>query len=262
MRIANHNMINALKLISIDRGYDPREFSLMAYGGGGGLHACELAQELGFKEVIIPVAASVFSALGMLMCDLQRDYVLTKIISLSATNVIEQINSELINIEKSIIYNYAKDNIKKDEIHFEHFGCFRYQNQEHVIELKLPTIITNTDQINDDIEAFHAAYQRRYTYKLDCPVEFVRFHTAATVNMNKLNPKKRALSNNSSDQALIHSRPVNYLLAGVHSTPVFNAELLEPDLKLKGLLSLKMHHPVLSYCLFYQLNLMFMVIYE
>ena len=75
IRIANNNMINALKLVSVNKGYDPREFTLVAFGGGGGMHATSLAKELNIPKVIIPVNSSVFSAWGMLMSDLRRDYI-------------------------------------------------------------------------------------------------------------------------------------------------------------------------------------------
>lgn len=77
IRIANSNMLNALKLISVRKGYDPRDFTLVATGGGGAMHASALARELGIKKVIIPVAASVFSAWGMLLTELRHDYIYT-----------------------------------------------------------------------------------------------------------------------------------------------------------------------------------------
>ena len=80
IRIANNNMINALKLVSINRGYDPRDFTLVAFGGGGGMHAAALGAELGVKKVVIPRGAPVFSAWGMMMSDLRRDYFVTRLI--------------------------------------------------------------------------------------------------------------------------------------------------------------------------------------
>ena len=74
VRIANSNMINALKLVSLNRGYDPRDFTLVAFGGGGGMHASSLAAGLQIEKVIIPVESAVFAAWGMVMSDLRRDY--------------------------------------------------------------------------------------------------------------------------------------------------------------------------------------------
>ena len=70
VRIANNNMVNALELVSVNRGFDPRDFTLVAFGGGGAMHAAALARELGIAKVVVPVAASVFSAWGMMMSDL------------------------------------------------------------------------------------------------------------------------------------------------------------------------------------------------
>src|SRR5207244_1497576 len=86
VRIANNNMVNALKLVSLNRGHDPRDFALVAFGGGGGMHAVALAGELGIGKVVIPRAASVFSAWGMLMSDLRRDFFVTRLLTLSADN--------------------------------------------------------------------------------------------------------------------------------------------------------------------------------
>lgn len=74
LRVANANMQRAIRAVSIERGYDPREFALVAFGGCGGLHACELAEELGIRTVIVPQHAGALSALGMLLADRVRDY--------------------------------------------------------------------------------------------------------------------------------------------------------------------------------------------
>ncbi|MGH9664252.1 MAG: hydantoinase/oxoprolinase family protein [Bryobacteraceae bacterium] len=74
LRVANANMERAIRVVSVERGYDPRDFALVAFGGCGGLHACEIAAELGIRAVLIPQLAGALSALGMLMADRVRDY--------------------------------------------------------------------------------------------------------------------------------------------------------------------------------------------
>lgn len=74
LRVANANMQRAMRVVSIERGYDPREFALLAFGGCGGLHACEIAEELGIRTVLAPEQAGALSALGMLLADRVRDY--------------------------------------------------------------------------------------------------------------------------------------------------------------------------------------------
>src|SRR5579872_4548145 len=74
LRVANANMERAIRVVSVERGYDPRDFALVAFGGSGGLHACDIARELGIQTVIVPEYAGALSALGMLMADAVRDY--------------------------------------------------------------------------------------------------------------------------------------------------------------------------------------------
>jgi N-methylhydantoinase A len=74
LRVANSNMERAIRAVSVERGYDPREFALVAFGGCGGLHCCEIAAQLGMGSVIVPQYAGALSALGMLMADAVRDY--------------------------------------------------------------------------------------------------------------------------------------------------------------------------------------------
>jgi len=74
LRVANANMERAIRVVSVERGYDPREFALVAFGGCGGLHSCEMAEDLGIRTVVIPRHAGVLSAVGMLMADRVRDY--------------------------------------------------------------------------------------------------------------------------------------------------------------------------------------------
>ncbi|MGH7635860.1 MAG: hydantoinase/oxoprolinase family protein, partial [Gemmatimonadaceae bacterium] len=74
LRVANASMERAIRLVSVERGHDPRDFALVAFGGCGGLHACDLAEELGIRTVLVPEHAGVLSALGMLLADNVRDY--------------------------------------------------------------------------------------------------------------------------------------------------------------------------------------------
>jgi N-methylhydantoinase A len=74
VRVANANMERATRVVSVERGFDPRDFALVAFGGCGGLHACEIAEDLGIASVVVPQHAGALSALGMLLADAVRDY--------------------------------------------------------------------------------------------------------------------------------------------------------------------------------------------
>ena len=136
IRIANDNMVNALKLISVNRGFDPRDFTLVAFGGGGPMHAVALAQDLGVKTVIIPQAASVFSAWGMIMSDLRRDSFRTMVARLDEDSLGE-IRSLVDDAEAEIVAEFADDGVTASDVNINLFAQLRYENQEHTTEVKL-----------------------------------------------------------------------------------------------------------------------------
>ena len=81
IRVVNANMERALRVVSVERGYDPRQFALVAFGGAGGLHACELAQALGIPRVIVPAMPGALSAYGILASDIVKDYSRTVVLN-------------------------------------------------------------------------------------------------------------------------------------------------------------------------------------
>ncbi|HUJ73230.1 MAG TPA: hydantoinase/oxoprolinase family protein, partial [bacterium] len=109
LRIANNNMVNAIKLISVNRGLDPRDFTLIAFGGGGGMHACALAADLGIRKVVIPSMSGVFSAWGMLLSDLRRDYLLTRIVDLADPAAAAALNGAFTSLETESIRQFEAE---------------------------------------------------------------------------------------------------------------------------------------------------------
>jgi N-methylhydantoinase A len=223
IRIANNNMINALKLISLNRGHDPRDFTLVAFGGGGGLHAVALARELGIRKVVIPPAAAVFSAWGMLMSDVRRDYFVTRLIDLAAENA-GRIDDLLAEVEGTAGERFAAEGI--ESVRFLRHGNLRYVNQEHGVEVPLPDGAIDAPAIE---ESFHRLYEREYTYRLDAPVELVGVHLVAVADVGKLVPEPVAVSGRPLEAALKGTREVDFDTEGVHTAAVHDGELLEPS---------------------------------
>lgn len=233
IRIANNNMVNALKLVSLNRGHDPRDFTLVAFGGGGAMHAVALAQELGVREVIVPFGAAVFSAWGMMMSDLRRDYFVTRLGSMEP-GAAEGIEAAFAATEDAVRAQFAAEGIAADKVVFARFGKFRYQNQEHTVEVPLsPEAVTDADlsRIADD---FHAAYEREYTYRLDAPVEMVGLHVIARAEVGKLQLKERPLGPVDASSALKGHRAVDYALEGVHEAAIYDGTRLAPGMGFVG----------------------------
>lgn len=233
IRIASNNMINALKLVSVNRGHDPRDFTLVAFGGGGGMHAVALATELGMRRVVIPFAADVFSAWGMLMSDLRRDYFVTRLIGLEAAGA-REIDALLDEVVAGALDQFEREGIDGASVSFQRYGKLRYENQEHGVEVPLPdgTIDPRAIAAIDDL--FHESYEREYTYRLDAPVEFVGVHVVAVAEVGKLAPAPRPVSGRSLDDARKGTRSVDYATEGVHDADLFVGELLEPGMRFGG----------------------------
>jgi N-methylhydantoinase A len=234
VRIANNNMVNAIKLISVNRGHDPRDFTLITFGGGGGMHACALARELNIKRVVIPKQSSVFSAWGMLLSDLRRDYLQTQIVELSAPGAAAQLDEELHQLEGKALQEYVAENIDPARVHFLRYGRCRYQNQEHSVEIVLPNGEITAEQIEAIRKRFATDYEREYTYTLAAPVELVAYHLVAIAEVDKLVPEKLAATGARLQDAVKGQREVDFADAGIHLATIYNGDALEPGMEFAG----------------------------
>ncbi|MFI5410324.1 hydantoinase/oxoprolinase family protein [Kaistia sp. UC242_56] len=233
VRIANNNMINALKLVSLNRGHDPRDFTLVAFGGGGAMHAVALATELGMKKVVIPRGASVFSAWGMMMSDLRRDYFVTRLIEGGdgRTTALANLVGET---RDRALRQFEAEGVLADKVKLVPFIKCRYQNQEHAVEVELPATFVDDAAIQSMIEHFHAAYEREYTYRLDAPVEIVGLHLVASAEVGKLEMIALPKTGATIEQAVKGRRDVDYALEGVHEAVIYDLEKLEPGMSFAG----------------------------
>jgi N-methylhydantoinase A len=233
VRIANNNMVNAIKLISVNRGHDPRDFTLIAFGGGGGMHACALAKELSIKKVVIPKLSGVFSAWGMLLSDLRRDYLQTQIVDLCEEGA-AQVNRDLTALEARALEEYASENIDRSRVRFLRYGRCRYQNQEHSVEILLPEGEINAGQIESIRERFRADFEQEYTFRLDAPVELVCYHLIAIASVDKLQPSKAPVSGRKLEATVKGTREVDFIEAGIHTATIYDGEALEPGMSFAG----------------------------
>ncbi len=232
VRIANNNMVNALKLVSLNRGHDPRDFTLVVFGGGGPMHGVALGQELGVKKVVIPAGASVFSAWGMMMSDLRRDYFVTRLATLDQ-GAADGIEAAFAATEEQARAQFAAEGIDAGKVRLQRYGKFRYQNQEHTVEVPLsgPVSDAGLTRIADD---FHSTYEREYTYRLKAPVEMVGLHVVATAEVGKLTMTAAPEGPADAGPALKGRRSVDYALDGIHEATIYDGTKLAPGMKFVG----------------------------
>ncbi|MCJ2121193.1 hydantoinase/oxoprolinase family protein [Methylobacterium sp. J-077] len=234
IQIADSNMVNALKLVSINRGFDPRDFTLIAFGGGGGMHAVSLAQELGVKKVIIPKAAGVFSAWGMMMSDLRRDQFLTKLLMLKDADAVVQAQTLLNELVDKSRTEYISEGIRETDIRIVSSIKLRYQNQEHAVEVELQDGELLTDSANVIGERFHEQYERQYTYRLDAPIELVGFHVVAFARVGTLEILREECTASDASSAQKGTRNVNYAASGIHRAHIYDSTKLKPGMSFNG----------------------------
>ena len=234
VRAANASMTNALRLVSTNKGYDPRDFSLVAFGGGGALHALALAEELQVRRVIVPVNSAVFSAWGMLLTDLRRDYLQTCPLTLEPDN-----SDKLARVFNSLVSQARKDyavdgfGSGKREIVFEHHADMRYRGQEHTVKIPFP-LTSGAADLTLAAERFHAAHEKRYTYRLDADIQVVNLHLVANVGVDKPDLLEKPRTGLRSEDAVLHIRKVDFDRHGIHDTVIYDGLRLEPGMKFDG----------------------------
>ena len=173
IRIANEHMAQALRVISVERGVDPRGFSLMAFGGAGGLHVCELAEQLGMAQAIVPSQAGVLSALGMLVAKPGRQ--LTRTLGRLINDVTQaEIETAIKQLQQQAKQALAAEGHALDNLSFQVSLDLCYRGQASTLSVPF------TDTTDAEI-AFSKLHEQRYGYKLKTPVEIVNVNIGASI---------------------------------------------------------------------------------
>jgi N-methylhydantoinase A len=171
VRVANAEMVRALRVISVERGLDPREFALLAFGGAGGMHACSLAEELGIETILIPRAGGVLSALGLAISDLRHDYVRPYLVSLEDVDA-KEFEGRFEGMEEAATGDLAGPEYTRR-------ADLRYRGQSFELTVE-------ADSLKKLEERFHASHEQRYGYRMeDESVELVNLRLIATVPVEK-----------------------------------------------------------------------------
>jgi N-methylhydantoinase A len=165
VRLANEHMARALRVISVERGHDPAEYALLCFGGAGGLHACELAELLNMKRIVIPARSGVFSAVGMLVSEPGRESSCAVLKPL-ARMADADIKSEFHALENEAVRQLAQEGCDPTELRFRHQLELRYQGQSATIAIPFVEHAPHE-------EAFHTAHEKASGLRLPHPVELV-----------------------------------------------------------------------------------------
>ncbi len=176
IKIINTHMVRALRIVSLERGYDPRSMVMIVHGGAGPLHAAEIAEELGVPEIVVPINPGLFSALGLIVSDVRHDFVRPVLRSANDTipEILESIFKELSNEAAETL---KSEGIPADKIRLERIIETRYHGQSFEIPVNVPA---GAFTIEDLENRFHNKHEATYGYAAtDEEVEFVNARVIA-----------------------------------------------------------------------------------
>jgi N-methylhydantoinase A len=235
LRIGNANMTAATHLISVQRGYDPREFVLVAGGGAGPLHAVDIARELGIPRVIVPPTPGVTSALGILQVDLRHDIMRSVLAQTHQLDPIDlgRVFSEL---EAEALAILDGEQIPEDRRRVERSIDVRYYGQTPYLNLELDGIPSTPDALERIAERYADQYQREFGYRLDAEIAAVEIVNARTAAIGlaaaaELGPQLVP----GGEPTATESRPVYFDDPGEFvETPVYTRSNLAPNASLDG----------------------------
>lgn len=229
--IANANMIRAVKAVSTERGRDPRSFTLVAFGGNGGVHGIDIARELDIKRVIIPPAAGLFSAFGLLTSDVEQHFVRTYLERLDQLAV-DNVTGIMQQMEAEARQALAADGYEGDTVVMQWAADLRYAGQSHELTVALPDRLDGTLSLAELAQRFGEEHERTYGHRAENdPVELVNLRlTAVGMRNNAIIPARLMAATSSHDHGHISpeaSRPVYFGKEwGWVDTPVYGREHL------------------------------------
>lgn len=175
--VANANMANAVRLLSISRGHDPRDFALVAFGGAGALHGAAVAKELSIPVVIVPPNPGVTSAMGCLLVDIQHDFSDSFMADAASTKP-EDLEAAFARIEKEALERLRHEGVAPDETVLQRTVEMMYQGQWRSLAVSAPSPITSTEDL---VSGFHREHEREYNFRREeAPVSIFRVGVKAT----------------------------------------------------------------------------------
>jgi N-methylhydantoinase A len=233
LRVANDRMAGAIRLVSLARGYDPRDFALFAFGGAGPLHAVALARELAIPKVLVPARPGITNALGCVVADLRHDYVRTvnaPLPALDAARVRAILEEQIAEGEATL----KREGVAIDGVDRLHFADMQFQGQSHMLTVPLPRIDVSVPELRT---AFEAAYWRRFGVELpEIGAVLVNLHTAVIGRRPAIELATLTRGDKARDVAgaTLGRRSVWFEPGGWIDTPILARERLPLDARFEG----------------------------
>lgn len=233
LEVVEATMERAIRVISVERGHDPREFALVAFGGAGPLHGASLARKLGIPRVLMPAQAGVLSALGLLSADLVHTFVRSLVVPLDGISP-ERVNGILSGFRREAEEILEGEGVPPGARKYLPAADLRYRGQAFELTLSLPDRPLTPEDLESLAEEFHREHERRYGYSVPGePVELVNLRLTAVGETDK--PElPRHPAGGSVEGALIERRLLYFGGEGWREAPVYVRGRLPAGAELRG----------------------------
>jgi N-methylhydantoinase A len=214
VEIANAAMVNALRLVTVQRGHDPRDFLLIAFGGAGPLHANRLAAETEIAATLVPPSPGTFSALGLLVTDLKHDYS-TPLMQRMDRLEVAALDAAYRMLQAEGRSALAHEGVRPEDMHFIGQLELRYVGQSYELPVPIPSADLGPETLAAAVEAFHQEHQRAYGYRAPGePVECVNLRLTAVGTIAKPRMRRLAESGPDPSSARKPNRQVYFMESG------------------------------------------------
>ncbi len=229
--IVNATMASAIRVVTVQRGIDPRGFTLVGFGGAGPMHVARLAAAFGIQLVVVPWAAGVGSAVGLVSSDLTVDLVQTRILDLeeadatALTQLFEELEAR------------GRDALGDARATFAvtRSADMRFHGQAHELTVSVPDGPLGDEDLTALAKRFHEVYRQTYGIDAEAPAQLVNARVRVVRVVDKLSPRPHAVAERDASVAVAGERAASFAeVGGFTATPVFDWSRLEPGCRLVG----------------------------
>ncbi len=236
LTILNANMANAIRSRTIQKGLDPRDFALVAFGGAGPLHGAEVADMLDIPEVIVPAHPGITSAAGLLTTDLKYDTIKTEF-QVEGSVDLQKLSADFVSLEADLRRQYAADGIDDADVQLSRAGDLRYVGQGYELRIEFPDRPIDAAVLTDVWRAFHERHEAEYGHVFtDSPIEIVNIRMTGVGIMPKIAAPTRQ-DGKSTDAAALRSGTCVFRVSGElrpFETTYYERDNLSSDASITG----------------------------
>ena len=233
IRVVNSNMERAIRAISLERGYDPREFTLVPFGGAGPMHACELAAEMGIPRILAPAHPGILSALGVAIADVVKDYSRTVMLR-GADLDKDRLEEEFHGMEMTARAELLDEGLPAETMASRRFLDVRYVGQSFELTVDCPSLAGRGSLARSIASGFYAAHLQRFGYAdRNLPVEIVNLRLKMELAAAKPEPEPAQSAGSDASAAVAGVAEVVFA-AGATTATLYDRERLQTGNRISG----------------------------